>query len=103
MNKNLLLFFGYKVCYNCTILVRFENSASMMRREFSLKRCSEMAQKAPRVKISKEIALQLREQIMAGKYPIGSKLPTENELGRTFNVSRPSACGKHLLFWKRKD
>jgi DNA-binding FadR family transcriptional regulator len=49
-----------------------------------------MAQKAPRVKISKEIALQLREQIMAGKYPVGSKLPTENELGRTFNVSRPS-------------
>jgi len=37
-----------------------------------------------------EISKQLEYGIKSGKYPIGSKLPTEEELCRTFNASRYS-------------
>lgn len=40
--------------------------------------------------ISKQIAEQLREAIVAGKFKIGQRLPTEDELAQRFGVSRPS-------------
>ncbi|QIK70013.1 GntR family transcriptional regulator [Erysipelothrix sp. HDW6C] len=35
-----------------------------------------------------EIAIQLKNDILAGKYPMGSYIPTERELEETFNVSK---------------
>ncbi|WP_400164417.1 FadR/GntR family transcriptional regulator [Brevibacillus sp. TJ4] len=41
-----------------------------------------------RAKLSQIISRELLEAIEAGKYPPGSKLPTENELAAQFGVSR---------------
>lgn len=40
--------------------------------------------------ISKQIAEQLREAIVSGKFKIGDRLPTEDDLARRFQVSRPT-------------
>ena len=40
--------------------------------------------------ISKQIAEQLREAIVNGKFKIGERLPTEDELAQRYGVSRPS-------------
>lgn len=45
----------------------------------------------------RDVADKLKEDIMSGRYPIGSFLPTETELEATFNVSKitvrkPSNC-----------
>ena len=40
--------------------------------------------------ISRVIADQLREEILKGKFKIGSRLPTEEELAQRYGVSRPS-------------
>ncbi|MEM7564920.1 MAG: GntR family transcriptional regulator, partial [Pseudomonadota bacterium] len=40
--------------------------------------------------ISKQIAEQLREAIISGKFKIGERLPTEDELAQRYGVSRPS-------------
>ncbi len=37
-----------------------------------------------------QIAEQLRGQIVNGQYPLGSKIPTENELAQSLGVSRPT-------------
>lgn len=37
-----------------------------------------------------QIAEQIRSQIVDGKYPVGSKIPTENELAALLEVSRPT-------------
>lgn len=42
-----------------------------------------------------QIAEQLRCQIASGNYPIGSKIPTENELAQSLSVSRPTV--RHAL------
>ena len=36
----------------------------------------------------RDVADKLKEDIMSGRYPIGSFLPTETELEATFNVSK---------------
>jgi GntR family transcriptional regulator of arabinose operon len=36
----------------------------------------------------KKLANDLRQEIKSGKYPQGSKIPSENELAREFNISR---------------
>jgi GntR family transcriptional repressor for pyruvate dehydrogenase complex len=43
-----------------------------------------------RVKIKEQILVQLREQIVRGVWPPGSKIPSENELTRRLGVSRVS-------------
>ena len=40
--------------------------------------------------ISKQIAEQLREAIVSGRFKIGDRLPTEDELAQRYGVSRPS-------------
>lgn len=40
--------------------------------------------------LSKQIAEQLREAIVSGKFKIGDRLPTEDELAQRYGVSRPS-------------
>jgi GntR family transcriptional repressor for pyruvate dehydrogenase complex len=40
--------------------------------------------------LSKQIAEQLREAIVSGRFKIGERLPTEDELALRFGVSRPS-------------
>ncbi|MCP4875618.1 MAG: FadR family transcriptional regulator [Gammaproteobacteria bacterium] len=40
--------------------------------------------------ISKQIAEQLRDAIVAGQFKIGQRLPTEDELAQLYGVSRPS-------------
>lgn len=40
--------------------------------------------------ISRQIAEQLRNAIVAGQFKIGQRLPTEDELAKRFGVSRPS-------------
>ena len=40
--------------------------------------------------ISKQIAEQLREAIVDGRFKIGERLPTEDELAQRYGVSRPS-------------
>ena len=40
--------------------------------------------------ISRQIAEQLREAILEGKFKIGERLPTEDELAQRYGVSRPS-------------
>jgi GntR family transcriptional repressor for pyruvate dehydrogenase complex len=40
--------------------------------------------------ISKQIAEQLREAIVSGRFKIGERLPTEDELAQRYGVSRPS-------------
>lgn len=40
--------------------------------------------------ISKQIAEQLREAIISGRFEIGERLPTEDELAQRYGVSRPS-------------
>ena len=40
--------------------------------------------------ISKQIAEQLREAILNGRFKIGERLPTEEELAQRYGVSRPS-------------
>lgn len=42
-----------------------------------------------------QIAEQLRSQIATGKYPVGSRIPTENELAQSLGVSRPTV--RHAL------
>jgi len=37
-----------------------------------------------------QIAEQIRSQIAGGEYPLGSRIPTENELAARMNVSRPT-------------
>jgi len=37
-----------------------------------------------------QIADQLRSQIVSGEYPLGGRIPTENELARQLGVSRPT-------------
>jgi DNA-binding FadR family transcriptional regulator len=43
---------------------------------------------APRLKLSARVAGELRTQLLAGAYPPGRKLPTENRLAERFGVSR---------------
>jgi GntR family transcriptional repressor for pyruvate dehydrogenase complex len=43
-----------------------------------------------RSSISKQIAEQLREAIVSGRFKIGDRLPTEDELAQRYGVSRPS-------------
>jgi GntR family transcriptional repressor for pyruvate dehydrogenase complex len=43
---------------------------------------------APRLKLSARVAGELRSQLLAGAYPPGRKLPTENRLAERFGVSR---------------
>ena len=40
--------------------------------------------------ISKQIAEQLRDAIVSGRFKIGDRLPTEDELAQRYGVSRPS-------------
>ena len=40
--------------------------------------------------ISRQIAEQLREAIVSGRFKIGERLPTEDELAQRYGVSRPS-------------
>ena len=40
--------------------------------------------------ISKQIAEQLRQAIVSGRFKIGERLPTEDELAQRYGVSRPS-------------
>lgn len=40
--------------------------------------------------ISRQIAEQLREAIVDGRFKIGDRLPTEDELAQRYGVSRPS-------------
>jgi DNA-binding FadR family transcriptional regulator len=40
--------------------------------------------------LAKQIAESLREQILSGKIKVAERLPTEEELARNFNVSRPT-------------
>jgi len=40
--------------------------------------------------ISKQIAEQLRAAIVDGRFKIGERLPTEDELAQRYGVSRPS-------------
>ena len=40
--------------------------------------------------ISKQIAGQLRDAIVSGRFKIGDRLPTEDELAQRYGVSRPS-------------
>ena len=40
--------------------------------------------------ISRQIAEQLREAIVSGKFKIGERLPTEDDLAQRYGVSRPS-------------
>lgn len=40
--------------------------------------------------LSRQIAEQLREAIVSGKFKIGERLPTEDELAQRYGVSRPS-------------
>jgi len=40
-------------------------------------------------KLGDQVYDALSEQIAAGRYPVGSKLPAENDLARQFGVSRP--------------
>ncbi len=42
-----------------------------------------------------QIAEQLRSQIASGIYPVGSQIPTENELAQSLGVSRPTV--RHAL------
>ncbi|MDJ0776425.1 MAG: FadR/GntR family transcriptional regulator [Gammaproteobacteria bacterium] len=50
-----------------------------------------MSKKAlPRSSISKEIAEQLRAAIVDGRFKIGERLPTEDDLAQRFGVSRAS-------------
>ena len=42
-----------------------------------------------------QIAEQLRSQIASGIYPVGSRIPTENELAQSLGVSRPTV--RHAL------
>ncbi len=50
-----------------------------------------MSKKAlPRNSISKEISEQLRAAIVDGRFKIGERLPTEDELAQRYGVSRPS-------------
>ena len=35
-----------------------------------------------------EVADQIKEDILSGKYPVGTFLPTETELEEMFNVSK---------------
>jgi DNA-binding FadR family transcriptional regulator len=48
--------------------------------------------------LAKQIAEALREQILSGKIKVAERLPTEEELARNFNVSRPTIreALKHL-------
>jgi GntR family transcriptional regulator, transcriptional repressor for pyruvate dehydrogenase complex len=45
---------------------------------------------AEKTSISHQIANQLREAIVSGKFKTGERLPTEDELSQRFGVSRPS-------------
>ncbi|GIT81231.1 hypothetical protein LLS1_29000 [Leifsonia sp. LS1] len=47
-----------------------------------------MPRLAPSVPLSERIALQLRQRIAVGEFPVGSRLPTEVELAEEFDVSR---------------
>ena len=37
-----------------------------------------------------QIAEQLRGRIASGEYPLGGRIPTENELAQALGVSRPT-------------
>ena len=37
-----------------------------------------------------QVAEHIRERIASGEYPVGSQIPTENELAEQLNVSRPT-------------
>lgn len=47
-----------------------------------------MPRLAPSVPLSERIALQLRQRIAVGEFPVGTLLPTEVELAEEFDVSR---------------
>lgn len=47
-------------------------------------------QQVPRRKLSDKVADELRAQIVIGEFPVGSKLPAENELAQRFGVGRSS-------------
>jgi GntR family transcriptional repressor for pyruvate dehydrogenase complex len=48
------------------------------------------ASRVERVRMSDQIIGELRTQIASGRYPRGSRLPTERELAATFGVSAPT-------------
>jgi DNA-binding FadR family transcriptional regulator len=54
-------------------------------------------QDSPIVKssISRQIAEQLRQAVVSGRFKIGERLPTEDELARRYGVSRP--CVRETL------
>lgn len=49
-------------------------------------------------RVSRQVFDQLKEQIVKGKWPAGTKLPSENELAKQLNVSRVSVrSALHML------
>lgn len=50
---------------------------------------SRIRQIAPRASAAEEVRSQLLALIEAGEYPVGERIPSENELARSFGVSRP--------------
>lgn len=49
-----------------------------------------MSQVVKNIPVSEQIASSLRDSISEGRMPVGSRLPTENELAEQFGVSRNS-------------
>ena len=41
-----------------------------------------------------QAAEYIREKIAEGEYPVGSQIPTENELAAQLGVSRPTEIGR---------
>lgn len=46
-------------------------------------------QQIKQVKVSEQVAEQIRTSILAGEFSPGEKLPPERKLAEVFNVSRP--------------
>lgn len=57
-----------------------------------------MMAEARKAKLSEQTADRLYELIVdEGRYPLGSKLPNENELSQALQVSRTTLRGGHLV------
>lgn len=46
-------------------------------------------QRVKQLKISEQVAEQIKSSILAGKFSPGEKLPAERQLAESFGVSRP--------------